>query len=92
MNNYNTEYAKKHGLIFEDYEGWCNRDTWLCLLWLNNDYENYTRITRVIENTSDLQDLSDNELYMELQDFHYGDKINFSRVDLDEVRFGLTDK
>lgn len=30
MNNkeFKTEYAKKYKLAFEDYNGWCNRDTW----------------------------------------------------------------
>ena len=26
--NYKTNYAKKYKLAFEDYNGWCNRDTW----------------------------------------------------------------
>lgn len=89
--NYKTSYAKKYKLEFENYNGWCNRDTWLCLLWLNNDYENYQNITRIINNTHHLKDLSDMQLYGILKDFHYGDKINFNRVDLDEVRFGLTE-
>ena len=93
MNNkeYKTEYAKKNKIAFEDYNGWCNRDTWLVMLWLNNDYENYQSITRIINNTNNLQDLSDIELYMILRDFNYGDKIDFKNVDLDEVRKGLLD-
>ena len=89
---FRTEYAKKYNLEFEDYNGWCNRDTWLVMLWLNNYYENYEGITRIINNTHDLKDLSDLELYDILKDFYYGDKINFTRVDLDEVRFGLTEE
>lgn len=91
MNNkeYKTNYAKLHNIAFEDYNGWCNRDTWLVLLWLNNNYENYVRITRIINNTNKLQDLSDLELYGELKDFYYGNKINFKNVDIDEVRYGL---
>ena len=83
MNNkeYKTEYAKKYNLEFEDYNGWCNRDTWLVMVWLGNDQNNYEGITRIINNTHDLKD------------FNYGtDKINFNRVDLDEVRFGLTEE
>ena len=93
--NYKTEYAKKYNLEFEDYNGWCNRDTWLVKLWLNNDQNNYEGITRIVNNTNELKDLSDLELYMILKDFNYGtdtDKIDFTRVDLDEVRFGLTEK
>ena len=93
--NYKTEYAKKYNLEFEDYNGWCNRDTWLVMLWLNNDQNNYEGITRIVNNTNELKDLSDLELSMILKDFNYGtdtDKIDFTRVDLDEVRFGLTEK
>ena len=90
--NYKTHYAKNYKLAFEDYNGWCNRDTWLVMLWLNNYYENYEGITRIVNNTHELKDLSDLELYGILKDFYYGDKINFTRVDLDEVRFGLTEK
>ena len=90
---FKTNYAKKYNLEFEDYNGWCNRDTWLVMLWLGNDYENYQNITRIVNNTHELKDLSDLELYMILKDFNYGnDKIDFTRVDLDEVRFGLTEK
>ena len=94
MNNkeFKTNYAKKYKLEFEDYNGWCNRDTWLVMLWLNNDQNNYEGITRIVKNTHDLKDLSDLELYGILKGFHYGDEINFNKVDLDEVRFGLTEK
>ena len=88
---YKTSYAKMYNLEFEDYNGWGNRDTWLVMLWLNNDYENYKNITRIIENTENLQQLTDMQLYGILKDFNYGDKINFNRVDLDELRQGLTE-
>ena len=97
MNNkeFRTEYAKKYNLEFEDYNGWCNKDTWLVMLWLNNDQNNYEGITRIVNNTHELKDLSDLELFGLLKDFNYGtdtDKIDFNRVDLDEVRFGLTEE
>lgn len=72
-----------------NYNGWTNRDTWLVMLWLNNDYDNYQKITRIVNNTNKLQDLSNNELYIELKDFHYGDKINFNNINLDEIRQAL---
>ena len=60
---------------------------------LDYDYKNYENITRIVNNTHELKDLSDMQLYGILKDFNYGsDKINFNRVDLDEVRFGLTEK
>ena len=91
--NYKTEYAKNNNLEFEDYNGWCNRDTWLVMVWLGNDYENYEGITRIINNTHKLKDLSDLELYMILKDFNYGnDKVDFTKVDLDEVRLGLIEE
>ena len=89
---FKTEYAKKYNIEFEDYNGRSNRDTWLVMLWLNNDQNNYEGITRIVNNTHELKDLSDLELFGLLKDFNYGDKINFTRVDLDEVRFGLTEK
>lgn len=94
MNNekiYKTNYAKRNGLEFEDYNGWCNRDTWLVMLWLNNDYDNYVRMQRIVNNTHDLEDLSDLELYGELKDFNYGDEIDFTNVDIDEIRSALID-
>lgn len=91
--NYKTEYAKNNNLEFENYNGWCNMDTWLVMVWLENDQNNYEGITRIVNNTHELKDLSDMQLYGILKDFNYGsDKINFNRVDLDEVRFGLTEK
>ena len=75
-----------------DYNGWTNRDTWLVMLWLNNDYENYQKITRIVNNTNKLQDLSNNELYIELKDFNYGDKINFNNINLDEIRQALIEE
>ena len=90
--NYKTDYARKYNLEFEDYNGWCNRDTWLVMLWLNNDQSNYEGITRIVKNTHDLKDLSDLELYGILKDFYYGDKINYARVDLGDVSFRLTER
>ena len=71
--------------------GWKNVDTWLIMLWLENDEENYKRIDRIVKNTDNLEDLTDNELYMELKDFHYGDEVDFSEVDLDEIRTALVE-
>lgn len=90
--NYKTDYARKYNLEFEDYNGWCNRDTWLVMLWLNNDQNNYEGITRIVKNTHGLKDLSDMQLYGILKDFYYRDKINFNKVDLDEVRVALTEE
>lgn len=78
--------------IKNDYNGWSNRDTWLVMLWLNNDYENYQKITRIVKNTNKLQDLSNNELYMELKDFDYGDEIDFNNINLDEIRQALIEE
>lgn len=90
--NYKTNYAKMHKLNFEDYNGWCNRDTWLVMLWLNNHAENYKNIKRIVENTHKLKDLSDMQLNGLLKDFYYGDKIRFNWVDLDEIRTALIEE
>lgn len=79
-------------ILKNDYNGWSNRDTWLVMLWLNNHYENYQKINRIIKNTNKLEKLSDNELYIELKDFYYGDKINFKNINLDEIRKGLIEE
>ena len=71
--------------------GWKNVDTWLTMLWLENDEENYKRIDRIVKNTDNLEDLTDNELYMELKDFHYGDEVDFSEIDLNEIRTALVE-
>ena len=71
--------------------GWKNVDTWLVMLWLENDEENYKKIDRIVKNTDNLEDLTDNELYMELKDFHYGDEVDFSEVDLNEIRTALVE-
>lgn len=73
----------------ELYNGWTNRDTWLVMLWLNNDYENYCGIKRIVENTNGLKNISDMQLYGLLKDFHYGDKVNFNNINLDEIRTAL---
>ncbi len=77
---------------FEDYNGWSNRDTWLVMLWLNNHKENYDKITRIVKNTNNLKDLSDLELYGELKDFYYGDKVNFNNINLSEIRTALIEE
>lgn len=71
--------------------GWKNVDTWLVMLWLENDEGNYKKIDRIVKNTNNLEDITDNELYMELQDFHYGDEVDFSEVDLGEIRTALVE-
>lgn len=71
--------------------GWKNVDTWLVMLWLENDEGNYKKIDRIVKNTNNLEDITDNELYMELKDFHYGDEVDFSEVDLDEIRTALVE-
>lgn len=71
--------------------GWKNVDTWLVMLWLENDEGNYKKIDRIVKNTDNLEDLTDNELYMELKDFHYGDEVDFSEVDLNEIRTALVE-
>lgn len=71
--------------------GWKNVDTWLTMLWLENDEGNYKRIDRIVKNTDNLEDLTDNELYMELKDFHYGDEVDFSEIDLNEIRTALVE-
>lgn len=79
-----TEYAKRNNIEFEDYNGYCNRDTWLVMLWLNNDRANYEYIKSI-----NINSLNDIELYEVLKSCYYRDSINFNKVDLDEIRANL---
>lgn len=79
-----TEYAKRNNIEFKDYNDYCNRDTWLVMLWLNNDQSNYEYIKSI-----NVNNLSDIELYEVLKNCYYRDSINFNKVDLDEIRANL---
>ena len=76
----------------EKYNGWANYDTWLVMLWLDNDYENYKRKIKMVNGVGsgkDITMLTDLELFDKLRMFHYGDKINWHNVDIDEIREAL---
>ena len=73
----------------ERYNGYANYDTWLVALWLNNDEENYRRMRHMVNGVGtgkDLNMLTDLELFDKLRTYHYGDKIDWHNVDLDEIR------
>ena len=82
-----TEYAKRNNIEFEGYKGYCNRDTWLTIFWVNNCKDNYEYIKSMNKNS-----LNDTEFYKALRKCVYGDIINFNKVDLDEVRANLADE
>lgn len=66
--------------------GWKNRDTWLVVVWLDNDRKNYDLLKR---NVDSLLKASDSTLKTKLKAFKYGDAINWSNVDLKEIRLYL---
>lgn len=86
-----------NNLEFENYNGWTNRDTWLVALWLDNDRENYIRTIRFVNGVGrnkKLNDYTDLELWEQLKNnrtFKYGDKINWNRVNITEIREKLTE-
>ena len=78
----------------EKYNGWSNYDTWLVMVWLLNDYDNYKAVCNWIEGigTKKLVDYTETEVYDKLKRFHYGDKINWNNVNINEVKEGLLEE
>ena len=77
----------------EKYNGWANRDTWVVNVWLNNDENNYRRLVNAVKGVSGtkLTLVSDLALLDKLRQYHYGDKVNWENVDLQEIRSMLLD-
>ena len=96
--DYSKLYYNDDGTLKEDvkedkektkYNGWTNRDTWLVMLWINNDYKNYMRLKHKVEGigtNKKLKDLNCCELMSWLKGFHYGDKIDWHYVNMNEVK------
>lgn len=78
----------------EKYNGWTNYDTWLVVLWLNNDESNYRRLEHLKNGigSKKLEDLTNIELYEKLKTFNYGDKINWNNVNIDEIRESILEE
>ena len=78
----------------EKYNGWSNRDTWLVLWWLNNDYNNYKRLEHLKNGvgTKKLEEFTDIELYDKLKTFNYGDPINWNNVNISDIRKAIMEE
>lgn len=64
----------------ERYNGWANYDTWLVVVWLQNDMDNYDKTQSMTK--EDIIDLD----ALDLQNmFYYGDPVNFKNVNVDEI-------
>ena len=76
------------------YNGWSNRDTFLVVLWLNNDKNNYRRLEHLKNGigSKKLEDLTNIELYEKLKTFNYGDKIDWNNVNVDEIRESILEE
>jgi hypothetical protein len=65
--------------------GYTNRDTWLVVLWLENDRKNYESLKRNVNNL--IKTTSDTTLKTSLKNnFKYGDRIVWSNVDCKQIR------
>jgi hypothetical protein len=62
------------------YNGWPNRDTWLCVLWILNHESNYQRLVALTPDQ--IKQITKNDL---LYWFYYGDKIDFSSVSIPSI-------
>jgi hypothetical protein len=66
------------------YNGWANRDTWLCFTWIVDHHYNYSVLSKmkrddVVAITAD----------MVRYRFYFGDRIDFDHLDLPELRNAL---
>lgn len=90
MNIYSKE------LVFEDCNGFTNRDTFLIELWLTNWKENYNTYKSHLKWITNLNLQNENER-IKLMNYLYGvytynDKVNYENVDLLQVqRLAQTD-
>jgi hypothetical protein len=82
-----TNY-KNEVLQFEDYNGWTNRDTWLIPLWVENEYSSYMRKEEQKEKT---KNMTNKQLIEWLKSFYYGDKVNFNKVCIEDIKEWLSE-
>lgn len=79
----------------DKYNGWSNRDTWLVRLWIDNDYNNYMRVKNKVEGIGTdkkLKDMTCCELMGWLRRLNYGDKIDWSKVNMDEIKTSIIEE
>ena len=79
----------------EKYNGWTNRDTWLVKLWIENDYDNYMRVVHKVKGIGTdkkLSDMSCCEIMVWLRRFHYGDSIDWSKVNIEEIKESILEE
>ena len=79
----------------DKYNGWSNRDTWLVMLWINNDYESYMRVQHKVKGIGTdkkLADMTCCELMGWLRRFNYGDKIDWGKVNIEEIREAILEE
>lgn len=65
-----------------NYNGWSNYDTWLVIVWLQNDETNYRKTVHILE-INQVQELTILDLQFQ---FYYGDDINWDNVNLEEIK------
>lgn len=73
----------------EKYNGYSNYDTWLVMLWLNNEEQNYRKLCNLVKGigvSKKIKDLTETEMYDTLKTFHYGDKVDWNLVNVLELQ------
>lgn len=75
----------------EKYNGWTNRDTWLVMLWLNNDYNNYLILKEYYRVYKSFDGINFKGVMPLYGYFNFGDPIDWNEVNFDEVIEALND-
>lgn len=66
------------------YNGWANRDTWLVVVWADNELKNYEYLKA---NYAKLMKMPKAQLFATLRArLHFGDKINWNNVNATEIK------
>lgn len=71
-----------------NYNGWSNYDTWLVIVWLQNDETNYRKTVHILE-IDQVQELTILDLQFQ---FYYGDDINWDNVNLEEIKSMISEE
>ena len=63
------------------HNGWANYDTWLVVVWLDNEIQNYETLQRL--SIDDWNMVCEDRMFKDY--FYFGDTIDFDAVDQNEI-------